>query len=372
MQVKFNKLNSQYHIIKDRLLPRLFDLFEDSSFINGGAVHLFEQNFAKYIGAKYAVGVSNGTDALKLAAESLKLVNPTFFIPANTFIATYSGLEEAYPNANFVLVDCNDDYLIDIPDLERKISDFSQLPFRTDKVIVPVHLYGNSCDIGSILDISSRYGCFTIEDCAQSHGTLDITGNKVGSRCHVSCFSFYPGKNLGAFGDAGMVLTNDIDVYNRLLKLRNLGSTIKYQHEIKGHNNRLDSVQAIILDEKLKYLDEWNCQRINVAESYYRGITNPEIKLPCKSKYCLKHTYHIFCIRHRDRDSLMSYLNANGIETGIHYPILIEDMPMYSWRHEKNINAQKICREIVSLPMHPFLSIQEIEYTCNKINEVKA
>lgn len=366
MKVKFNKLNHQFSQIKIGLEQRLSSLFENSSFINGPDVARFEDNFSKYIGSKYSVGVSNGTDALKLAALSLGYKHDVaIFIPANTFISTILGMQEAIPNAEINLIDCNDEYVIDTDILEKQVSVNS----KKYKIIVPVHLYGHSCNINEISRIATKYSCDIIEDSSQAHGTEDENNDIVGKNSNLSCFSLYPGKNLGAFGDAGIITTNNKKCYENILMTRNLGSKEKYKHEILGFNHRLDSIQAIVLDEKLKFLDKWNNQRIEIASKFLNGIKNPKVILPQKASYCKKHTYHIFCIRITNRQDLMKYLQNNDIEYNIHYPIPIEKMKMYEYLNAYNPKTRIFSDQILSLPIHPFMTEEESDYVIDKINK---
>lgn len=368
MKISFNKLNHQYFEIKDQIKDRIENLFQSSSFINGPQVLEFEQSFSKYIGTKYSIGVSNGTDAIKLAAKALNLsdIDTVFFIPANTFISTIFGIQEAYPNAKIELVDCDEYYLIDTKVLEKVVQSNYKYP---NKVIVPVHLYGQSCDMNEIVRIAKEHDCKILEDSSQAHGTLDQNNLKIGNIGDVSCFSLYPGKNLGAFGDAGIITTNS-EIYNEnIKKIRNLGSDKKYHHEIFGHNHRLDSFQAIILNEKLKHLEKWNNSRIEVAQKYLSKINNPRIILPAKAKYCSKHTYHIFCIRVDNRDNLINYLNNKQIEYNIHYPIPIEETEIYKCLKFNNRNTRDFAKKIISLPIHPFMTEEEINFVCDSLNE---
>jgi len=365
MQIKFNDLNSQYLQIKKNLNKSFDRLFLDSSYINGPLVETFEQAFASYIGVKYAIGVSNGTDAIMLAVKSLDLEEAIIYIPANTFIATILGAEQAIPKAKIELIDCDENYLIDIKELEERLKHTRKM--HKNAIIMPVHLYGKSCDMDAIVDLSDKYKCFIIEDASQSHGSK-YKNKKTGSFGHVSAFSLYPGKNLGAAGDAGIITTNSEQIMLTIKKLRNLGSTLKYVHEIKGFNHRLDSIQAAVLIEKLKELDKWNKKRIEVANFYLKNIRNNKIILPNKSKL-MEHVYHIFCIRTNNRKDLMEYLKINNIEYGIHYPIPIESMEIYKHLNSNNKNTRKFSEQILSLPIHPFMSKKELKFVCQTLNK---
>ncbi len=373
-KVLFNNLGKQWDEIKDKAMPRLDQLFAKSSFINGPDVSLFESNFAGYIGTSHACGVSNGTDAIKLSIQALfesgyieKDSKIGVVIPANTFIATILGAEMAAPNAEFVLVDCDEDYLIDT---EKLLDTLVQRRDDWDHCIVmPVHLYGNLCEIEVITELCDQFDCWLIEDSSQSHGTTNSLGYKAGSFGHLSAFSMYPGKNLGAAGDAGVITTDDSRLYECIQKLKNWGAREKYYYDFKGYNNRLDSIQAIIVDEKLKMLDVWNLKR-NLAAKYYNENISDDFVKPKRSKECGLHTYHIYPILVEDekRDELITHLNNNGVQCGIHYPVPIENTVAYSHLGAKSHNTQEFSKRLVSLPMHPFLKEEELDIVCETIN----
>ena len=367
MRVCFNNLNAQWELIKHNSLKQIDKLFENSDFILGGAVSDFEEDFATYIGCRYSVGVSNGTDALKLSASALNLKGRTgVIIPANTFVATILGLEQGFGNADFILTDCDDYHQMDISKLISLVSearsDYDNL------VIVPVHLYGYSCNMEAIQDIATEYDCIILEDASQSHGAL-FKQCKTGSFGKVSAFSLYPGKNLGGAGDAGVITTNDTDIYNRLKNLRNLGSDKKYIHTEKGYNHRLDTIQAIILKEKLKHLDYWNESRRKIVSHYEAAIDNSFVKLPLNPDNCTP-VHHVYPVLVENREKFQNHLDSYNIQHGIHYPILIEKMPMYKdLKGQPNSKALSFSHQMVSLPIHPFMDIEEVEYMCHSINQ---
>jgi dTDP-4-amino-4,6-dideoxygalactose transaminase len=374
MKVKFNNLYKQWEQIKENSLIKIEELFENSSFILGKNVEQFELEFSKYIKTKFSVGISNGTDAIKIAAQSLNLKNNILIIiPANTFVATLIGMEDAFPNADIALIDCDEYHQIDVYELEKIVEENKNK--YDDIIIVPVHLYGYTCDMSSIMKIAKKFKCIILEDASQAHGA-EHKGKKAGSFGNVSAFSLYPGKNLGAAGDAGIVVCNNKKQYEIIKMLRNLGSKIKYEHEIKGHNHRLDTIQAIFLNEKLKKLDQWNEERRKVAEVYQKNINNPLIELPKTPKFCTP-VHHIYAIKTKNRAKLQKFLSEKNIETSIHYPILIQNMPMYrnkkfinKCKNEKEYNekAQLYSQQMISIPIHPFLKQEEIEYVCKTIN----
>jgi dTDP-4-amino-4,6-dideoxygalactose transaminase len=367
MKVAFNNLKAQWDLIKDTCKEQIDELFEKSNFILGDAVQKFEELFATYTQAKYAVGVSNGTDALKLAAQALDLKGSiSVVIPANTFVATILGLEQAWPDAEFKLVDCDEYHQIETSEVREYVI---QHRHRFDHmVIVPVHLYGYACDMEMINSIADYYNCVVLEDASQAHGAA-FGGTPVGSIGKVAAFSLYPGKNLGAAGDAGVVTTSDREVYDRLLLLRNVGSTKKYQHVIKGHNHRLDTLQAIILKEKMHYLEAWNSRRRKIVKKYEELIVNKLITLPSTPEKVLP-VHHVYPVLVEDRPKFQKYLDEHNIQHGIHYPILIEEMEMYE-ASQPNERALVYSKSMVSLPIHPFMTDEEISYLCTTLNNYK-
>ncbi|MFX1338810.1 MAG: DegT/DnrJ/EryC1/StrS family aminotransferase [Promethearchaeota archaeon] len=370
MKIMFNDLSKQWSIIKENTMPKLQSLFENSNYIGGRAIKEFEDNFAAYCGTEYAIGVSNGTDALKLCLAAFQLESPCgILIPANTFIAT--ALAVTYvPDLNYemILVDCDNYYQIDVKLLESYLTK-NRKNWKTC-VIIPVHLYGHPSDMKSILQIAEKFNCYILEDSSQAHGAM-VINNKVGSLGDISAFSLYPGKNLGAAGDAGIITTNSEVLNNRLLSLRNYGSSKKYYYDMKGWNNRLDTIQAIILNEKLKHLDKWNDMRIKVAKRYDELFENNEqVITPKTAPYINKQVYHIYAIRIKQREDFQKYLLKNNIPTIIHYPIPIQKTnPFKHLDIFDNEKTLKFSNELISLPMHPFLREEEINYITQKIND---
>jgi dTDP-4-amino-4,6-dideoxygalactose transaminase len=371
MKVDFSNLGRQWSAIKEKAIPRLEELMMSSQFIGGNDIDSFERNFASYIGSNFAVGTSSGTDAIKLALKSLDLKGSIgIILPANTFIATILGAEEAYPDAEFILVDCNEYYQIDVQLLENVITENRHR--WNFCVVIPVHLYGHPCDMDSIYNICLKNMCHIVEDASQAHGS-EINGSRqVGSFGSCAAFSLYPGKNLGACGDAGVITTNDPEIRNRLKLLRNYGSAKKYQHDMKGYNNRLDTIQAIIVDEKLHHLDEWNKLRNRIASIYDNNI-NSNFTTPKIADYCKTHVYHIYPVRISGggRDEFMAHLRSKGIDTGIHYPTPIEQTGAYKYLNLFNQKTRSYAKQLVSLPINPFMTEVEAEYVCNTINRWK-
>ena len=364
MKVPFNDLKAQWDLVKDSCMDDFNNLFSKSNFILGDSVKEFEEDFADFVGCKYAVGVSNGTDALKLSAQALDLKGTTaFIIPSNTFVATLMGIEQAYPDASFRLVDCDDYHQMDVDLLQKTVREVQNYD---NVVIVPVHLYGYTCDMNVIMKIANKFSCLVLEDSSQAHGAYH-ENSMVGSYGKASAFSLYPGKNLGAAGDAGIVTTSDKKIYDRLLLLRNLGSNQKYVHEIKGGNHRLDTLQAIVLKHKLPYLKEWNEKRRAVVKKYQRMMDNPRVALPHTPSRCTP-VHHVYPVLVEDPKHFMKYLSDNDVQSGVHYPIIISEMPMYSHLPCTNAKAHEFSKQMVSLPIHPFMSEAEVQYLCEVIN----
>lgn len=359
-KINFLDLKRQYDSINIEINNKIQEVINNSDFILGKDVEEFEKNFAEFCDKKYCVGVSSGTEALKLALNALNLKEGEVIIPTNTFIAT--ALAASDNNLKPILVDINPEtYNLDINDVERKIT-------KETVAIIPVHLYGQTCDMGKLIEIAEKHNLKIIEDCCQAHGAR-YKDKKV-PITSVGCFSFYPGKNLGAYGDGGAVVTDDEKVAEKIKSLRNYGSPKKYYHDEKGFNNRLDNLQAAILNIKLKYLNEWNNKRIKNVELYNKlleGVVNtPKIDKNSTS------VYHLYIIKTKERDKLQEFLKNNDIQTGIHYPVPIHLQKAYSDLGHKKGDfpvSEKCSNEILSLPMFAELKEEEIEYVCNKIKE---
>ena len=362
--VPFVDLKAQYQTIRDEVRAEVDNVFESTQFILGDAVEKFEHDFASYLGVKHAIGVGNGLDALRLALEAAGIgAGDEVIIPANTFIATALGVSAT--GAKPVLVDCREDtYEIDPALIERAIT-------PKTKVIMPVHLYGQAADIAAIVEIARNHRLEVIEDAAQAHGTRFL-GQRCGTFGLAGCFSFYPGKNLGAYGDGGAVVTNDDDFARRVISLRNYGQKQKYVHVEKGTNSRLDSVQAAILNVKLRRLDDWNAARRAHAALYSDSLAHHDFIVPSVDPRN-EHIFHLYVIRTRHRDELQKHLNSLGIQTGIHYPIPIHLQEAY---RDLGLSkgsfpvTEKLADEIVSLPMFPELSPHQIELVLEALSKV--
>ncbi len=337
-------------------------VINSGDFILGTALERFENEFAKYCGAKYCIGVGNGLDALTLILRSYGIgPNDEVIVPANTYIATWLAVSHvgAIPIPVEPILET---YNIDPKKIIKAITPAA-------KAIIPVHLFGYVADMDQIKNIAKEYGLFVIEDSAQSHGAI-YKGHKSGILGDAAAFSFYPTKNLGALGDGGAIVTNNDNLADKTRILRNYGSIEKYQNEIKGVNSRLDDLQAAMLSVKLKYLDQHNGRRREIADIYFKILSNtPGISLP-KVSDRYRHIWHLFVIRHPKRDLLKKYLFEKGIGTMIHYPIPPHLSRAYSENQiENNFPVtENIAETILSLPLHVYLKDEEAEYIANSIN----
>lgn len=355
--------------LEKELDKNLRDAFERvymrSWYIEGEEDKKFEEAFAAYCESKYCIGVGNGLDALFLALKGLEIgVGDEVIVPSNTYIAT--ALAVTYVGATPVFVEPDiRTFNIDPSKIEEAITD------RT-KVIMPVHLYGQACDMDPIIEIAKKHDLYIVEDCAQAHGAK-YKGKVIGSFGEAAGFSFYPGKNLGALGDAGATVTNNKKLEERIRALGNYGSDYKYHHVMQGNNSRLDELQAGFLNAKLPHLDKVNVERRRIAQKYLNGIKNPEVILPYVPEYATP-VWHIFGVRCKRRIELEHYLNAAGIGTNKHYPI-----PMHLQECYKNLGFKKgdfpVAEEIsateLSIPMYYGMTDEEVQYVIDKVNEFK-
>jgi dTDP-4-amino-4,6-dideoxygalactose transaminase len=340
------------------------DVLNSGWFILGEQVTIFEKTFAAYCGTKYAIGVANGLDALILIIEGYKELgvfkdNDEIIVPSNTYIASILAISKT--GLTPVLVEPNpDDYLIDVSRIEEKIT-------NKTVAILPVHLYGQLCNMDAVNALAKKYQLKVIEDSAQSHGALQ-NGKRSGNLGDASGFSFYPGKNLGALGDGGAITTNDDALAETLFALRNYGSEVKYKNKYKGINSRLDELQAALLTIKLIDLDAANNTRQQIAKYYLQHISNPSIKLPVVSDEN-SHVWHLFVVRNKERDRLQQYLADKEIQTVIHYPIPPHKQPAYKeWQHLSFPLSEKIHAEVLSIPIYPGLSEEDMDKVCQELN----
>ncbi len=367
MNVPFVDLRAQYASIKEEVRAAMDQVLENTNFILGQPVADFEKAFATFCECRCAVGVASGVDAIKLALRALNIgPGDEVITAANTFIAT--ALAVSAVGAKPVLVDIDPaTYNLDPALLESAITP------RT-KAILPVHLYGQPADMEAIAAIARRHGLRVVEDACQAHGAR-YRGHRVGSLSDIAAFSFYPGKNLGAYGDGGAVVTNDPALADRVASLRNYGSRVKYYHDELGENSRLDTLQAAVLNVKLRYLDDWNRQRRATAARYTAAFAGlPELTVPA-TLAATEPVYHLYVIRHRRRDALSEYLKQHGIATIIHYPVPIHLQKAYlslglapgAFPH-----TERAANEILSLPMFAELTTQQGEHVARAIADFAA
>ena len=361
--IPFLDLSRELIPIKQEIDKKMKEItFEKTNFILGEELEIFEQNFAKYITVDYCIGVANGTDAIEIAVQALDFgPEDEIITQANTYVATCFGITNNKLNLKLVDID-KETFQMDLDELEKKIT-------NKTKAIIIVHLTGSCCDMDKLMNIVKKYKLILIEDCAQSHGA-SFNNKRLGSFGILSTHSFYPGKNLGAFGDGGAIATNNKDLYHKIQKIRNNGSIEKYKHEIFGRNSRLDTLQAAILDVKLNYLDENNLKRRKNASLYDKLLKDThEIQLPKIEKGCVP-VYHLFIIKCEKRDKLKKYLEDNNIGVGIHYPICISNLLCYeNYFNEQYENAEENSKNILSLPMFPDLKEEEIKKVCDIIKD---
>jgi dTDP-4-amino-4,6-dideoxygalactose transaminase len=363
MKVNFVDLKAQYQTIKPEIDAAIQDVISNTAFILGKAVADFEEQFADYCGVKHCAGINSGTSALIMAMQALGVGEGDEVITTtNTFIATAEAI--SYTGATPVLVDIEDNsYNMDPKKLEAAIS-------GKTKAIIPVHLYGQPADMDPIREIADKKGIVVIEDACQAHGA-EYKGKRAGSLGSVGCFSFYPGKNLGAYGEGGAVTTDDEKIAQKVRMLRDHGSPKKFYHEYIGNNCRLEGIQGAVLSVKLKHLDKWNDARRRNADLYRKYLEDADIGLPQEMPYA-RHVYHIFCVRVKDREKLIDFLKGKGIFTNIHYPIPIHLQKAYSFLGYKKGDfpvTEGSMDRILSLPMFAELTEEQIKYTADCIKE---
>jgi dTDP-4-amino-4,6-dideoxygalactose transaminase len=360
MDIPLVDLKKNYETIKNEVNEAILQTISTCYFVNGTDVNKFESEFAKYTGSRYCQSCNSGTDALYLAFKSLNIgEGDEVIVQSNTFIA--SALAVSNVGAKPILVDNDDNFMIDCEEIKRKIT-------AKTKALLVVHLYGLCPNMDEIMEIVKENNLYLIEDCAQASGTY-YKNQHVGTFGDLGCFSFYPGKNLGAYGDGGAVITNN-EKYNDYIKgWKNWGcGKKKYFHETKGGNSRLDSIQASVLSVKLKYLETWNESRRNIANKYCELLQNTgDIELPNYHEFC-KPSWHLFVIKTSKRDELLEYMKTNKVFCGIHYPIPIHKLEAYSEYNSMYLkNVENDSNKIISLPIFPELTLVEIESICGLI-----
>ena len=362
--IPFVDLVTQYEALADEIDAAFHDVTASAHYILGTRVERFEEEFADYVAAAHAVGVGSGLDALRLGLLALDIgPGDEVVVPANSYIATALAVSEV--GGVVVLVDCDaETYNVDPAAAAAAVTE------RT-RALLPVHFTGQAAEMQPLLDLSERHDLDLIEDAAQAHGAR-WRDRPCGSIGRIACFSFYPGKNLGAYGDGGMVTTNDSDVAEHLRRVRNYGERRKYEHVVKGVNSRLDGLQAAFLSVKLGHLEEWNAARLRHAETYTAGLVGVgDLTLQSVAPDST-HVYHLFMVRTAHRDELREFLGARGIQTGIHYPIPIHQQEAY---RELGLgpgafpNAEALARETLSLPMFPELTPEQLEAVVSGVRD---
>lgn len=360
--IPFMNLTRQYESIKEEVHSALEDVMKVTAFSGGPFVQKFEESFADWCNAKYACGVSNGTEALRMAMIALDIKEgDEVILPANTFIATVWG--PMYMKATPVFVDCDPDtWEIDVTKVEEKITDKT-------KAIIGVHLYGQPCDMDALIEIGNKHGIPVLEDAAQGHGAT-YKGRTVGSLGDLACFSFYPGKNLGTFGEGGGVTTNNEAFYKKIQLVKNHASENKYYHQELGYNCRLGGMEASVLSVKLNHIDKWNNRRREISAAYQTQLTNDKVKMQKQPEWA-NSVYHLFVVTVDNREHFMNYLKENGVYSGMHYPVschLQKACEYLGYKEGDFPNAEYLAAHCVSLPMFPELRDDELAKVIEVIN----
>ena len=366
MQVPLVDLAAQYRAIESDVRAAIDRVLTNTSFILGEEVRQFESAFAAHVGAQGAVGVASGTAAIELSLRALGIGEGDEVITtAHTFIATAEAISNAGARPVFADID-EASYNIDPNQVEALITP------RT-RAIVPVHLYGQPADLPALMAIAERHGLHVIEDAAQAHGA-EIDGRRCGSIGHLACFSFYPGKNLGAYGDAGAVTGNDAALLDRVRSLRDHGRTTKYEHVEIGFAERMDALQAAILSAKLPHLEGWTEARRAAAARYDRLLEDADLATP-EVAANVRHVYHLYVVRTAERDALLARLQANGVGAGIHYPIPLHRQPAYVALGYGDVSlpiTERVATEVLSLPIYPEITEEQQAHVAASVAAVRA
>ncbi len=349
--ILFNDFLREHKSIGEEILQAISRVMQSGWFVLGKECEEFEREFSKYVGSKYAVGVNSGSDALYLAIKALGISQGDEVITVpHTMISTVDAITRN--GAKPVFADIEPETCTMNPqEVEAKIT-------SKTKAILPVHLYGHPVDMAPLMEIAQQHDLCIIEDACQAHGA-EYKGKKAGGIGTIGCFSFYPTKNLGAYGDGGALVTNDEVMADKLRKMRNYGQAKRYYHDFVGINSRLDEIQAAVLRVKLRYLDGWNERRRKVAKLYYELVSSTSVIKPVEKEYA-KHVFHLYVIRHSQRDRLQQCLSNQGIQTLIHYPVPVHVQKAYGCGGSLPV-TEKICNEILSLPINPWISDSEVE-----------
>lgn len=362
MHIPFVDLKAQYLTIKSEIDESISKVINETAFIGGIYVKQFEKEFENLYGVKHCISVANGTDSLYIILKMLGIKEGDEVITSSySWISTPEAISQT--GASPIFVDIDEYFSIDSGLIEAKIS-------SKTKAILPVHIHGQMCDMDKIIRLAKKYNLFIIEDCAQSHFS-EYKCKRAGTFGIASSFSFYPGKNLGAYGDAGCILTNDDDLALKFRMYANHGALVKHEHKIEGINSRMDGLQAAILNVKLKYILQWTEARKNVANIYNESLKNiPQLEIPIKRGET-EHSYHLYVVKAQKRDELKMFLMDNGIETVIHYPKCLPNLDCYS-EYMLSSNSKIASNNestILSLPIYPELDINSVKYVIEKIRE---
>ena len=359
--VKFLDLEKINNRFRSEIDDRISNILDKGWYLQGEENEIFAQNFAKFCGTKYCIGVANGLDAINLIIRAYGFKEgDEIIVPSNTYIATILAISENGCTPVLVEPDINT-YNINPDLIEEKIT-------PKTKAIIVVHLYGQAVQMDKVWEIAKKYNLKIIEDSAQAHGAV-YKNKRVGNLSDASAFSFYPGKNLGCMGDGGCVTTNDEELFKKVKAIANYGSDRKYHHIYKGVNSRLDEIQAAVLDVKLKYLDEDNKKRREISKYYRENIRNSKIILP-KTYDENSHVWHVFAVRTENRDEFQKYLTDNGIQTIIHYPTPPHKQEAYrEWNNLSYPISEEIHRTIISIPISPVMTEDEVKKVLEVINE---
>ena len=362
--VLLTDLKKEYESISNELNSNIQGVLNSGFYVLGEEVRKFEEDFSNYIGTNYAIGVNSGSDALFLALKAVGISKGDEVITvSHTFTSTVDAVVRNGAKPVFVDID-QDTYCMDVSKIEDVIT-------KKTKAILPVHLYGHPADMDAICKLKEDYSLYVIEDACQAHGAK-YKGKKAGSIGDLGCFSFYPTKNLGAYGDGGAIVTDNEEFNEKLMQMRNYGQSKKYHHEFVGVNSRLDELQAVILRTKLKHLDKWIDSRRKNAEIYNELLQDSELVLPTEKPFA-KHAYHLYVVRSKKRGHLRKKLWENQIQAQIHYPIPVHRQNAYS-NLNRNFDLQitdKICDEILSLPLHPWMDYNEILKVTDCLRDIK-
>lgn len=353
--IKFLDLHAQYLSIKDEIDAAIAGVIRDAAFIGGSRAQAFEKEFAEWLGASFCVGVGNGTDAIEIALEALNLpAGSEVIVPGNSFIASSEAVTRTGLKVVFADVDPGN-YVLTAETVLARLT-------PATRAIIAVHLYGHPCDMDELGALAREHHLRIVEDCAQAHGAQSH-GRTIGTCGDIATFSFYPGKNLGAYGDAGAIVTNDRELAERARKIANHGRIGKYDHDFEGRNSRLDGIQAAILSVKLRHLSGWTDRRIAIADRYLANLAGVEgLTLPVRANWA-KQVYHLFVVRTDRRDELKEHLAAAGVETGVHYPVALPKLSAYDYLGQGNENTfvNSAGGKLLSLPIGEHLTDADVD-----------